>query len=128
MDYKVITSKKELEECKDESNIIFLDIANSKMFIKGRKIIKYYRLMETKEDYKIKIKSSTLNKCIENATLEELYSMMPDIPKYKIDLVYNYLHKKPYVSYSDYAYNNYIAEVTLYRYLKLVKETYLQRI
>ena len=63
-------------------------------------------------------------KCLENLTENEMLERMPKIRKEVIHLVYNYLHRRQGISGSDYAFKNNIGEATLYRYLKLVKETY----
>lgn len=128
MDYKVVRLKREFFKDTESKNIIFMDEPKTKLIVREGEEVKYYRLVRTDENFKIQLRSVSLDKCIENATKEELYAMMPDIPRFKIDLIYKYFHRGLYETFADFAYNNYVAEATLYRYLKLIKETYLERI
>ena len=64
------------------------------------------------------------NKCLENLTEEEIIAFMPKIRKDVIHIVYGYLHRKNKINAEIYAIQNNIGVATLYRYLKLVRDTY----
>lgn len=84
--------------------------------------------LETKvlcKEYHKRLEKLTLRSTIlENATEQELLDATPNIRKEVVCLVYGYLHRPKGQLAASYAYNNYISEATLYRYLKLVKDTY----
>ncbi len=61
---------------------------------------------------------------LENASLQEILDATPKIRKEVVHLVYGYLHRPKGQLAASYAYNNYVSEATLYRYLKLVKDIY----
>lgn len=64
------------------------------------------------------------HKCLNNLTEEEMRMCMPKIKGEVIHIVYMYLNKPRNQTASNFAMKNYISEATLFRYLKLVKETY----
>lgn len=61
---------------------------------------------------------------LEDLTEEEMILYMPNIRKDVIHIVYGYLHRQKNKAGHAYALENNICEATLYRYLKLVKNTY----
>lgn len=61
---------------------------------------------------------------LEDLTEEEMIFFMPTIRKDVIHIVYGYLHRPNNKTGQAYALENNICEATLYRYLKLVKNTY----
>lgn len=63
-------------------------------------------------------------KSIENLTEEEMLKCMPKIRPEVINIVYGYLHRPKGLLAPGYAMKKHIGEATLYRYLKLVRETY----
>lgn len=73
--------------------------------------------------YKNKLESIK-TKCLENLTEDELIQLMPNIRKDVIHIVYGYLHRKDKMNAEIYAIQNNIGVATLYRYLKLVRNTY----
>ena len=75
------------------------------------------------EAYKNKLESIK-TKCLENYTEDELIQLMPKIRKDVIHIVYGYLHRENKINAEIYAIQNNIGVATLYRYLKLVKDTY----
>ena len=75
------------------------------------------------ETYKNKLESIK-TKCLENFTEDELIELMPNIRKDVIHIIYGYLHRKDKINAEIYAIQNNIGVATLYRYLKLVRESY----
>lgn len=75
------------------------------------------------ETYKNKLESIK-TKCLENLTEDELIQLMPGIRKDVIHIVYGYLHRENKLNAEIYAIQNNIGVATLYRYLKLVRDTY----
>lgn len=75
------------------------------------------------ETYKNKLESIK-TKCLENLTEEEIIAFMPKIRKDVIHIVYGYLHRENKINAEIYAIQNNIGVATLYRYLKLVRDTY----
>ena len=73
--------------------------------------------------YKTKLES-VKTKCLENLTEEEMIAFMPKIRKDVIHIVYGYLHRENKINAEIYAIQNNIGVATLYRYLKLVRDTY----
>ena len=74
--------------------------------------------------YEKKLNLLSINKCLNNLTLEEMQKLMPHIEFDKLKIVYGYLHRNKETNGTDYAYKNNIGEATLYRYLKQVNKTY----
>ena len=74
--------------------------------------------------YEKKLNLLSINKCLNNLTLEEMQKLMPHIEFDKLKIVYEYLHRNKETNGTDYAYKNNIGEATLYRYLKQVNKTY----
>lgn len=72
--------------------------------------------------YEVKLKYLDI-KSLNNLTEEEMIALMPKIKKDVIHIVYGYLHKGK-LNAEIYAINKNISVATLYRYLKLVRETY----
>ena len=71
-------------------------------------------------------KLSELNtKSIYNLTEEEMYNILNKVRPEVIHIVYGYLHKPPNINAQIYAYNNNISEATLYRYVKIVRDSYV---
>ena len=68
--------------------------------------------------------NSTKVKCLENLSEEEMIKLMPNLREDIIHIIYGYLHKPKKVNAEIYAIQNNIGVATLYRYLKLVKDTY----
>ena len=75
------------------------------------------------ETYKNKLESIK-TKCLENYTENELIQLMSSIRKDVIHIVYGYLHRENKINAEIYAIQNNIGVATLYRYLKLVRDTY----
>ena len=75
------------------------------------------------ETYKNKLES-VKTKCLENYTEDELIQLMPKIRKDVMHIVYGYLHRENKINAEIYAIQNNIGVATLYRYLKLVRDTY----
>lgn len=63
-------------------------------------------------------------KCIENYTLNEMKSLLEDVPYDKIEIVYGYLHRDKTYIVENYARSKNISLTTLYRYIKTVKDSY----
>ena len=68
--------------------------------------------------------NSTKVKCLENLSEEEMIKLMPNLREDIIHIIYGYLHKPKKTNAEIYAIQNNIGVATLYRYLKLVKDTY----
>ena len=64
-----------------------------------------------------------MNKCFENYSLEELKELLPQIPYYKIEITYGYIHKPRNVKAEIFAINNNISVATLFRYIKETKDS-----
>ena len=64
-----------------------------------------------------------MEKCLENYTLEELKELLPQIPYYKIEIVYEYWHKPRGINAEIFSLKHNISTSTLYRYIKDIKKT-----
>lgn len=94
--------------------VITLISSYVKEFIENKILLKMY----------IDKLESIKTKCLENLTEEEIIAFMPKIRKDVIHIVYGYLHRENKINAEIYAIQNNIGVATLYRYLKLVKDTY----
>jgi len=65
-----------------------------------------------------------MGKCFQNYTLEELKNLLPQIPYYKIEIVYEYWHKSRNTNAEIFAINHNISIATLYRYIKEIKQAF----
>lgn len=83
-----------------------------------------YKILADK--YKKKLKMFE-GRCLENLTEEEMIEYMPKIRKEVIHIVYEYIHRDPKIKCDIFAYQHHVSERTLFRYLKLVKDTYEMR-
>lgn len=83
-------------------------------YIDNKVLINEYRNKLNKINYKV----------LENLTEEEMIEKLPRIRYEIIHIVYDYIHRPPTKQAYYYARKYSISEATLYRYLKLVKETY----
>ena len=94
--------------------VITLISSYVKEFIENKILLKVY----------IDKLESIKTKCLENLTEEEMIAFMPKIRKDVIHIVYGYLHRENKINAEIYAIQNNIGVATLYRYLKLVRDTY----
>lgn len=107
---------------------IYLSIFSSVILTFLMTAISYYvrDFLDTKilaEEYKSKLEKFE-HKCLDNLTEEEMLMCMPKIKHEVIHIVYKYLNRPTNQTATNFAMKNYISEATLFRYLKLVKETY----
>ena len=63
-------------------------------------------------------------KLIENCSLEELYDILLNVGRNKIDLAYDYIHKDNFTTAYSFATNHNISESYLYKIIKEIKEAY----
>lgn len=65
-----------------------------------------------------------MSKCIENYTLDELKNIMPNVPYDKIEIFYEYTHRKKNITAPIFANNHCISVATLHRYVRIVKKCF----